>query len=178
MRKAATCIVAAIAAAPAAQADTMSFTITVGTKEKNGVCYVYLPQNPADLEGPELEISVKASNGNVNVGMSKLPSDLVSPRIDREHVPLTLTLGNGKKIVTDEGYYYGGFYYKHIGYWKDSAKGALLLSYLNGGTTLKVEFDGLHYGPIPIQQSGPQIKNYAYTWLKGCMERNASPVKF
>jgi hypothetical protein len=52
--------------------------------------------------------------------MSKLPTDLVSPRIDREHVPLTLTLGNGTKIKTDEGYYYAGFYYKHIGYWKDA----------------------------------------------------------
>lgn len=170
-------LTASVAAAPAL-ADTMSFSITVGTNEKNGVCYIYLPQNPADLEGPELEISVKASNGNVNVGMSKLPSEVVSPRVDREHVPLTLTLGNGKKIKTDEGYYRAGYYYKHVGYWKDEAKGAALLSYLNGGSTLKADFDGLHYGPIPIQQSGPQIKNYAYTWLKGCMERNGSKVKF
>ena len=168
----------ALALAVPTRADAMSFTITVGTKEKNGVCFVYLPQDPKNLQGPELEISVKVSNGDVNVGMSKLPTELVSPRIDREHVPLTLALGNGKKIKTDEDYYYGGYYYKHIGYWKDEKKGAALLSYLNGGTTLKAEFDGLHYGPIPIQQSGPQIKNYAYTWLKGCMERNGSAVKF
>lgn len=168
----------ALALAAPTRADAMSFTITVGTKEKNGVCFVYLPQDPKNLQGPELEISVKASNGDVNVGMSKLPTELVSPRIDREHVPLTLTLGNGKKIKTDEDYYYGGYYYKHIRYWKDEKKDAALLSYLNGGTTLKAEFDGLHYGPIPMQQSGPQIKNYAYTWLKGCMERNGSAVKF
>ena len=86
--------------------------------------------------------------------------------------------GDPAVLKTDEGYYYEGYYYKHIGYWKDETKGAALLTYLNGGTTLKADFDGLHYGPIPIQQSGPQIKNYAYNWLKGCMERNGSTLKF
>ena len=171
-------VLASLAGGGMALADTMNFTITVGTKEKNGVCSIYLPQDPKNLEGPELEISVKASNGNVNVGMSKLPSATVTPKLGREHLPLTLTLGNGKKLKTDEGYYYEGYYYKHIGYWKDETNGAALLSYLNGGTTLKADFDGLHFGPIPIQQSGPQIKNYAYTWLKACMERNGSTLKF
>lgn len=167
-----------LVASEAALAATMNFKITVVTKEKPGVCFVYLPLDPANLEGSELEISVKASNGNVNVGMSKLPPAVITPKLGRKHLPLTLTMSNGKKLKTDEGYYYEGYYYKHIGYWKDETKGAALLSYLNGGTTLKADFDGLHYGPIPIQQSGPQIKNYAYTWLKDCMKRNGSTLKF
>ena len=171
-------LLANLAVGGTALAATMNFKITVGTKEQSGVCFVYFPLDPNNLEGPELEISVKASNGNVNVGMSKLPSATVSPKLGRKHLPLTLTMSNGKKLKTDEGYYYEGYYYKHIGYWKDETKGAALLSYLNGGTTLKADFDGLHYGPIPIQRSGPQIKNYAYNWLKDCMERNGSKVKF
>ena len=175
---AASLALAGLAASSLASAEPMNLKITVGTKEKSGVCFVYLPLDPNNLEGPELEISVKASNGNVNVGMSKLPPATVTPKLGREHLALTLTLGNGKKLKTDEGYYYEGYYYKHIGYWKDETKGAALLSYLKGGTTLKADFDGLHYGPIPIQQSSATIKDYAYTWLKGCMERNGSKVAF
>lgn len=167
--------VAAIALPGVAAAQDSS--VTVGTNVRNGVCFIYLPVDPSVEGSPELAISVKASNLNVNVGMSKLTEDEVSSRLD-DDAPLTLTLGNGKKISTDHGEFREGFEYRHTGWWTDSADGLPLLSYLNGGTTLTADFGGLHYGPIQIQQSTGIFKNYAYSWLKTCIEQQGGTPDF
>lgn len=177
MRIVAMGVVLAALAGTAALAETLNVSITVGTNERNGVCFVYLPLDPANGEGPELEISVKAATGNVNVGMSKLPGDQVNPRLEHQNAPLTLTFGGGKKIKTDKGDFRAGYYYKHVGWWADSKNGLAVLSALNDGTTVSADFDGLHYGPIKIQQSSP-MKNYAHTWLKQCVERNGGTAAF
>lgn len=158
-------------------AETISFTITVGTNERNGVCYVYLPTDPNNLEGPELEISVLAENGNVNIGIAKLPSKLASVRMDRR-APVKLKFAKGKTFNTDDGSYRSGYYYKHLGWWRDSKNGLPVLAALKDGTTVQVEFDGLKYGPIQIQQSPASMKNYAYNFLTACVKRNGGTVNF
>lgn len=159
-------------------AFTQDASTTIGTNIRNGVCLIYIPLHPGDERSPELIISVKAANLNVNVGMSKLPEGEVTPRLEHKDSPLTLTLGNGKKIKTNHGQFRAGYEYYHSGWWTDSADGLPLLSYLNEGTTLTADFDGLHYGPIQIQQSTGLFKNYAYSWLKTCVEQQGGVAKF
>jgi hypothetical protein len=158
-------------------AETISFRITVGTNEKNGVCYIYLPVDPNNLEGPELEISVLAENGNVNIGIAKLPPKLAQARMERRS-PVKLKFAKGKTFKTDDGSYRAGYYYKNLGWWRDSKNGWPVLSALKDGTTVSVEFDGLKYGPIEIQQSPASMKNYGYNFLSACMKRNGGTAVF
>lgn len=167
-----------LAVAGPAAAETISFKITVGTNERGGVCYVYLPADPNNLEGPELEISVLAKNGNVNVGMSKLPTVLATPKLEKSEAPVQLTFGKKNKIKTDKGSLRSGYYYKYLGWWSDSTNGLPVLSALKDGTTVNVEFAGNKYGPIPIQQSPSSMKNYAYNFLTGCVKRNGGTAVF
>ncbi|HMP46688.1 MAG TPA: hypothetical protein PKD99_16430, partial [Sphingopyxis sp.] len=74
-----------------ATAQKMDLTINVQTHNKNGICFLYFP-----LGEMELAISVKASNNNINVGVDDLPADVVEAGLDKENVPITLVLGNGK----------------------------------------------------------------------------------
>jgi hypothetical protein len=165
------------AAATPLLAQGTSFRITVGTNEKNGVCYVYLPTDPNNLEGPELEISVLAETGNANIGIAKLPPKLASARLERR-APVKLKFAKGKTFKTDDGSYRAGYYYKHLGWWRDSKNGLPVLSALKDGTTVEVEFDGLKYGPIAIQQSPATMKNYGYNFLKACVKRNGGTAVF
>lgn len=170
-------LLAAALAAPAAAQQTMSFKITVGTNDRGGVCYVYLPVDPNNLEGPELEISVLAENGNVNVGMSKLPSSINTPKMQETRGPVKLTFGK-TKIKSDKGSLRSGYYYKYLGWWTDSRNGLPVLSALKDGTTVTVEFEGKKYGPIQIQQHPPAFKNYGYNHLKNCIKKNGGTVVF
>lgn len=158
---------------PMAGAETINMTINVQTQNKNGICFLYFPNGET-----QLAISVKAANGNVNVGVDNLPGDLVNANIDKEHVPITLELGNGKTVKTDDGYYDAGFEYSVSGYWKEKPNGAALLSYLKGGKTITAKFDGHSYGPYEIQQSTGPVKDYAYTWLKNCVTENGGTPNF
>lgn len=162
-----------LTAGPVASAQTIDMTINVQTHNKNGICFVYFP-----LGELELQISVKASNNNVNVGVDDLPGDLVNAGLDKETVPITLELANGKKIVTDDGYYKAGFQYRVAGYWQDTANGAPLLAYLKGGQHITAKFDGHSYGPFQIQQSTGTVKDYAYNWLKNCITENGGTPNF
>jgi hypothetical protein len=177
MRNLTIALLTAALAAPAAAQQTMSFKITVGTNDRNGVCYVYLPTNPDKLEEPELEISVKADNGNVNVGMSKLPTAIDTPKMQETRGPVKLTFGK-KKIKTDKGSLRSGYYYKYLGWWEDSKNGLPVLSALKDGTTVTVEFEGKKYGPIQIQQSPKSMPNYGYNHLKSCIKKNGGTVVF
>ena len=163
--------------AASAAAEGTSFQITVGTKDRNVVCYIYLPTNPNDLEGPELEIGVLARNGNVNVGMSKLPSEIATPKMEETRGPVKLTFGK-TRIMSDKGSLRGGYYYKYLGWWTDSRNGLPVLSALKDGTTVTVEFEGRKYGPIQIQQSPKSMPNYGYNFLKSCIKRNGGTVEF
>lgn len=166
-----------LACAASAQVQTMSFKITVGTNDRNGVCYIYLPTNPDNLEEPELEISVLAENGNVNVGMAKLPSSFNTPKMQETRGPVKLTFGK-KKIKTDKGSLRSGYYLKYLGWWTDSKNGLPVLSALKDGTTVTVEFEGKKYGPIQIQQSPKSMPNYGYNHLKSCIKKNGGTVEF
>ena len=168
----------ALAAAGPASAQTMSFKITVGTNDRGGVCYVFLPLDPNNLEGPELEISVLAKNGNVNVGMSKLPAAMATPKLQKSEAPVVLTFGKKTKIKSDKGSLRSGYYYKYLGWWSDSRNGLPVLSALKDGSTVNVEFAGNKYGPIQIQQSPASMKNYAYNFLVSCVKRNGGTVTF
>jgi hypothetical protein len=167
----------ALGCASSATAETMSFKITVGTNDRNGVCYIYLPTNPDNLEEPELEISVKADNGNVNVGMAKLPSSIDTPKMRETLGPVKLTFGK-KKIKSDKGSLRSGYYYKYLGWWEDSKNGLPVLSALKDGTTVTVEFEGKKYGPIQIQQSPKSLPNYGYNHLRNCIKKNGGTVVF
>lgn len=156
-------------AVPAQAANT---SITVQTHNQNGICFLYFP-----LGEMELAISVKASDNNINVGVDDIPGDLAEAGLDK-NVPITLLLGNGKTIVTDDGAYNAGFQYSVAGYWTDKAKGAPLLSYLKGGTEITAKFDGQSFGPFKIQQSSANIKDYAYNWLKSCIADNGGKANF
>ena len=158
---------------PIASAETFDATINVQTHNKNGICFLYFPMGEQ-----QLAISVKAANGNVNVGVDDLPGDLVNAGLDKESVPITLELANGKTIMTDDGYYKAGFQYTVSGYWKNREHGAPLLSYLKGGKAITAKFDGHSYGPFQIQQSTGPIKDYAYNWLKECVKSNGGAVNF
>jgi len=162
----------------AAQPVPKNFTITVGTNDRGGVCYIYLPTNPANLEEPELEVSVLAENGNVNVGMSKLPSAIATPKMQETRGPVTLTFGKKLKIKSDKGSLRSGYYYKYMGWWTDSKNGLAVLSALKDGTTVTVEFEGKKYGPIQIQQHPPAFKNYGYNHLQSCIKKNGGTVVF
>ncbi|MCC6925555.1 hypothetical protein [Novosphingobium sp.] len=166
-----------LACAVSASAETISFKITVGTNDRGGVCYIYLPTNPDNLEEPELEISVLAKNGNVNVGMSKLPSSIATPKLQEAQGPVKLTFGK-TKIKTDKGSLRSGYYYKYLGWWADSKNGLPVLSALKDGTTVTVEFEGKKYGPIQIQQSPKMMPNYGYNHLKSCIKKNGGTVEF
>lgn len=166
-----------LACVTSASAETISFKITVGTNDRNGVCYVYLPTNPNNLEEPELEISVLAENGNVNVGMSKLPSAINTPKMQETRGPVKLTFGK-TKIKTDKGSLRSGYYYKYLGWWTDSKDGLPVLSALKDGTTVTVEFEGQKYGPIQIQQSPKSLPNYGYNHLRNCIKKNGGTVVF
>lgn len=159
-------------------AETTSFRITVGTNEKNGVCYIYLPVDPNNLEGPELEISVLAENGNVNVGISKLPHAIATPKMSETRGPVKLTFGTKTKVKSDKGSLRFGYYIKYMGWWTDSKDGLAVLSALKDGTTVSAEFEGKKYGPIQIQQSPDTMKNYGYNFLKACVKRNGGTVVF
>jgi hypothetical protein len=166
-----------LACAASAQAQTTSFKITVGTNDRNGVCYIYLPTNPDKLEEPELEISVLAENGNVNIGMSKLPSSIATPKMEETRGPVKLTFGK-KKFKTDKGSLRSGYYYKYLGWWEDSKNGLPVLSALKDGTTVTVEFEGKKYGPIQIQQSPKSMPNWGYNHLRNCIKKNGGTVVF
>ena len=168
-----TAMVMLLTAAPIASAETFDTTINVQTHNKNGICFVYFPMGEL-----ELQISVKASTNNVNVGVDDLPAELVNAGLDKETVPITLELANGKKITTDDGYYKAGFQYRVAGYWKDAANGAPLLAYLKGGKHIIAKFDGHSYGPFQIQQSTGPVKDYAYNWLKQCITDNGGTPNF
>lgn len=167
----------ALGCASSATAETISFKITVGTNDRNGVCYIYLPTNPDKLEEPELEISVLAENGNVNIGMSKLPSSLATPKMEEARGPVKLTFSK-KKFKTDKGSLRSGYYYKYLGWWQDSKNGLPVLSALKDGTTVTVEFEGKKYGPIQIQQSPKSMPNYGYNHLRNCIKKNGGTVEF
>lgn len=167
----------ALGCVSSASAETISFKITVGTNDRDGVCTIYLPSNPDKLEEPELEISVLAKNGNVNVGMSKLPSSINTPKMQETRGPVKLTFGK-KKIKSDKGSLRSGYYYKYMGWWQDSKNGLPVLSALKDGTTVTVEFEGKKYGPIQIQQSPKSMPNYGYNHLKNCIKRNGGTVEF
>jgi hypothetical protein len=166
-----------LACAASAPAETMSFKITVGTNDRNGVCTVYFPTNPDKLEEPELEISVLAENGNVNVGMSKLPSSIATPKMEETRGPVKLTFGK-TKIKSDKGSLRSGYYYKYMGWWTDSKNGLPVLSALKDGTTVTVEFEGRKFGPIQIQQSPKSMPNWGYNHLKNCVKNNGGTVAF
>ncbi len=167
----------ALGCVSSASAETISFKITVGTNDRDGVCTIYLPSNPDKLEEPELEISVLAKNGNVNVGMSKLPSSINTPKMQETRGPVKLSFGK-KKIKSDKGSLRSGYYYKYMGWWQDSKNGLPVLSALKDGTTVTVEFEGKKYGPIQIQQSPKSMPNYGYNHLKNCIKRNGGTVEF
>jgi len=177
MRKLVTGLMA-LGCVSSATAETMSFKITVGTNDRNGVCTIYLPTNPDNLEEPELEISVLAENGNVNVGMSKLPTSIDTPKMQETRGPVKLTFGKNLKIKSDKGSLRSGYYYKYMGWWQDSKNGLPVLSALRDGTTVSVEFEGKKYGPIQIQQSPKSMPNYGYNHLKNCIKKNGGTVVF
>ena len=156
-----------------ATAQRMDMTINVQTHNKNGICFLYFP-----LGEMELAISVKASNGNINVGVDDLPADVVEAGLDKENVPITLVLGNGKKVTTDGGAYRAGFQYRVSGYWEKTGDGAAILSYLKGGKEITAKFDGHSYGPFQIQQTTGPVKDYAYDWLKNCVKENGGTPNF
>lgn len=165
---------ASIAAEAQVRQTLETSTVKVQTNNRNGVCFVYFP-----LGEMELQISVKASNNNVNVGVDDLPAALVEAGLDKEHVPITLVLGNGKTIKTDDGYYKAGFQYRVSGYWKDEKNGAPLLAYLKGGQSITAKFDRQSFGPFAIQQStGAFAGDYAYKWLKKCITDNGGTPNF
>lgn len=167
----------ALGCVSSASAETISFKITVGTNDRNGVCYVFLPTNPDNLEEPELEISVLAENGNVNVGMAKLPSSINTPKMQETRGPVKLTFGK-TRFKSDKGSLRSGYYLKYLGWWEDSKNGLPVLSALKDGTTVTVEFEGKKYGPIQIQQSPKSMPNYGYNHLKNCIKKNGGTVVF
>ncbi len=167
----------ALGCVSSASAETISFKITVGTNDRNGVCYVFLPTNPDNLEAPELEISVLAEHGNVNVGMAKLPSTINTPKMQETRGPVKLTFGK-TRIKSDKGSLRSGYYYKYLGWWTDSKNGLQVLSALKDGTTVTVEFEGKKYGPIQIQQSHKSLPNYGYNFLKSCIKKNGGTAVF
>lgn len=179
MRYLALAVLSSVLIVPAnAQPVPKNFTITVGTNDRNGVCYIYLPTNPAKMEEPELEISVLAENGNVNIGMSKLPSSINTPKMQETRGAVKLSFAKGPKIKTDKGSLRSGYYYKYMGWWTDSKNGLPVLSALKDGTTVTVEFEGKKYGPIQIQQHPEAFKNYGYNHLKNCIKKNGGTVVF
>ncbi|HMO75382.1 MAG TPA: hypothetical protein PKD48_08565 [Sphingopyxis sp.] len=156
-----------------ATAQKMDLTINVQTHNKNGICFLYFP-----LGEMELAISVKASNNNINVGVDDLPADVVEAGLDKENVPITLVLGNGKSVTTDGGAYRAGFQYRVSGYWEKTGDGAAILSYLKGGKEITAKVDGQSYGPFQIQQTTGPVKDYAYNWLKTCITENGGKPNF
>lgn len=170
MKFAATFLAASLISS-AAYAQGQNFTINVGTDDRDGICRIYLPG-----DGMEVQISVRAEDGNTVVSVEKIPAEWTEGKEDKD-VTLTLTIDNRSKFTVDEGAYQSGFNYRVIGAWEKKTDGQKILPLLKGGKTIMASFDGKQAGPFNIQAHSANIKDYAFTFMKGCLERNNSPVK-
>ncbi|WP_156313443.1 hypothetical protein [Erythrobacter sp. SG61-1L] len=155
-------------------AETVNATINVGTNERNGVCYIYLPRD----DGMELEISVRAEDTNVNLKVANIPSEWVDEG-EGQDVPISIKPNKGKAFTSDHGEYVAGITYRIQGWNDESGKGSELLSALKGGKTFTVEFGGRKAGAFEIQQaSGDMFKDYAYNFMKRCIGNNGGATDF
>lgn len=162
----------ALAGVPAS-AETMSFSISVETLDRDGVCLIALPRD----DGMKLEFTVRAEDANLNVAVQNVPSQWVDEG-EGQNVPITIKPNKGKTTVVPNGEYVAGFTYRADG-WGTKGKDALiLLSTLKGGKTYSVDVGGRDAGSFDIQQSSGPVKNYAYTWMKDCMQKNGGPTNF
>lgn len=165
-------VLCALAGMPAS-AETISFSINVETLDRNGVCLIALPRD----DGMKLEFSVRAEDANLNVAVQNVPSEWVDEG-EGQNVPITIKSNKGKTTVIPNGEYVAGFTYRVDG-WGTKGKDALiLLSTLKGGKTYAVDVAGRDVGSFDIQQSTGPTKDYAYTWMKQCMEKNGGATNF
>ena len=147
------------------------FTINVGTDERGGVCYVYLPRE----DGVELALSVRASDSNLNIQVNDIPPEWVD---ESREIQLTIRPDKGKPVKTDKAGYVAGFQYRAEGWFDEPGKGLALLSALKGGKEFAAEFDKHKLAGFMVQQTSGQIKDYAYTFMKECVERNGGDTSF
>ena len=173
LRTTLTAITAFALAAPvmAQERQTMNMTINVGTKDQNGVCSIYLAG-----EGQlELELSVRADNGNVNTIVHNIPSDWID---DDGDPAIRLTAANGSTYDSAGGAYRAGFTNRAMSFYDTSAEGLAVLAALKGGQSFRATFDGHDAGQFDIQQTSANITDYAYSWIRDCVEDNGGNANF
>lgn len=159
--------------ASSAAAVAEDFTINVGTDERNGVCFVYFPRE----DGLELALSLRPKDGNVNVQINDIPSDWVDGNEEKD-IKLAIKPDKGFPITTDGGAYVAGFNYRAQGWFDRPGTAKGLLTALKGGKSFTVSFDGHDVGTFAIQQQTGSIKDYAYSFMQGCAERNGGSSSF
>ena len=153
-----------MAALAPAGAETASFTVKVGTKDRNGVCHIYLPRE----DGLQFELSLRASDANMNVAVHNIPGDWVEGN-GTKNIRLTVRPDKGKAVTTDRGDYVAGLTYRAEGWFTEVGKGGELLSALKGGKAFTVSFDGHKLGAFEIQQGSGAVQDYAYDFMQRCI---------
>lgn len=149
----------------------MDITINVGTRDQNGICAVFLP-GEGDLE---LEVSARGEDGNVNVAVHNIPSDWV---VDDADPAIRLTTQGGKSYNSEGGAYRAGFTYRVMSFYDTQADGMAVLSALKGNDSFSASFDGHNAGSFNIQAHSDILTDYAYEWMKTCIEGYGGPTNF